>query len=190
MARQERRSAGDRPAGKRGGLLKALFGGVLLGLIVAGVMAWYLLPRDSDFKKVESAPTVRIPPTSISTPAPAAGPAPTPTPPNATPPDPANYTFYDILPGNKAPKPQAAPVAQDQWWLQVAALKNAKDADALRAKLTLLNLATVVQATDGEVPLHRVRVGPFRSQEAAESARETLTVNNFEARLLKEPAPQ
>lgn len=182
MARRDYKSSGTRPAGRRGSPFKLLFGGVLLGLVVAGVMAWYLLPRASDFKPVPSAPVVQAPPTAIATPAPAA-----PEKAVAPPPDPSNYTFYDILPGNQAPKPLPPAKDQELWWLQVAALKNARDADALRARLTLLNLSAAVQATPGDPPLHRVRVGPFRSQSAAESARETLTVNNFEARLLKEP---
>ncbi|MDD4880492.1 MAG: SPOR domain-containing protein [Gallionellaceae bacterium] len=183
MARRDYKNAGARASGKRGGPFKILFFGILLGLVVAGVMAWYLLPRASDFRKVESAPVVHAPPAAIATPAEPAKPV-------TPPPNPSNYTFYDILPGNKVAKPGQPAPGKEQWWLQVAALKNAKDADALRAKLTLLNLNVMVQATVGDPPLHRVRIGPYKSQDAAESARETLIVNNFEARLLKEPAPQ
>lgn len=175
MARRDSRKNARRPVAS-GGAFKILFGGVLLGLVVAGVMAWYLLPREGDFRKVESVPAVRPPP-------PPAIVSPEPENP-ATAPD---YTFYDILPGNTAPKPAPAAPAAEQWWLQVAALKNAEDADALRAKLTLLNLNAIVLAGPGTPPLHRVRVGPYPSQDTAESVRETLTVNNFEARLLKEP---
>lgn len=179
MARRDYKNAGARPSGKRGGPFKTLFFGILLGLIVAGVLAWYLLPRASDFRKVESAPVLHAPPATA--PAEPARPA-------TPPPNPSNYTFYDILPGNTAPKPVQPAPNKEQWWLQVAALKNAQDADALRAKLTLLNLDVVVQPTAGDTPLHRVRIGPFKNQDAAESARETLIVNNFEGRLLKEPA--
>jgi len=190
MARRDYKNltprAGERRASKRGGLLGLLFAGVLIGLAVAAVLAWYLLPREGDFKKVQPAPEVRVPPTSIRTPAPT---EPVPAQPEATPPAPSNYTFYDILPGNQAPKPQSPGKDAEQWWLQVAALKNAADADSLRAQLSLLNLRAVVQPTaGGDAALHRVRVGPFASAAAAESARETLTVNNFEARLLKEAA--
>ncbi|NTV95832.1 MAG: SPOR domain-containing protein [Thiobacillus sp.] len=183
MARRDYKNAGTRAPGKRGGLFKILFFGILLGLVAAGVMAWYLMPRASDFRHVESAPEVKTPPASIASPAPTQPAAPA-----VPPPNPANYTFYDILPGDKAPKP--LPPAKEQWWLQVAALKNPGDADTLRAKLTLLNLNVAVQATPGTPPLHRVRVGPYRSQDAAESAKETLILNKFEARLIKEPVAQ
>lgn len=172
-------------------LFKLLFSGVVIGLIAAAALAWFLIPRASDFRTIESAPQLQIPPSSIATPAPVEKPAEPVAP--AAPAAPGaeaaggNYTFYDILPGDKAaqPGPQAEP--KEQWWLQVAALRNQEDADALRARLTLLNLNAVVQDSAGETPLHRVRVGPFDSQAAAESAQETLTVNKLEARLLKEP---
>jgi cell division protein FtsN len=188
MARRDYKNAaprtGERRAGKGGRLVGFLFGGILIGLAVAAVLAWYLLPREGDFKKTPSAPEMRPPPTSVRTPPRA---EPVPAQPAATPPDPSNYTFYDILPGNQAPRPQQPGKHAEQWWLQVAALKNAADADSLRARLSLLNLHAVVQPTGGaDAPLHRVRVGPYASQAAAESARETLVVNNFEARLLKE----
>jgi cell division protein FtsN len=183
MARRDYKNAGSRPSGKRGGLFKVLFVGILLGLIGAGVMAWYLLPRDSDFRRAPTAPEIRVPPTAVATPKPAAPEAPA-----APAPDPSNYTFYDILPGDKAARPMAPAQSKELWWLQVAALKNPQDAETLRGKLAALSLGAVVQATADTPPLHRVRVGPFKSQDAAESARETLTLNKFEARLLKEPA--
>jgi cell division protein FtsN len=172
-------------------LFKLLFSGVVLGLIAAAVLAWFLIPRASDFRTPESAPDLRIPPSSIATPAPAQPEKPvaqSAAPATAEPG--ADYTFYDILPGDKTPSPTPQTDAKEEWWLQVAALRTQEDADALRARLTLLNLNAVVQDSAGETPLHRVRVGPFESQAAAESAQETLTVNKLEARLLKEPVAQ
>jgi cell division protein FtsN len=171
-------------------LFKLLFSGVVIGLIAAAALAWFLIPRASDFRTIESAPQLQIPPSSIATPAPVEKPAePVSPPPSAVPgaETGGNYTFYDILPGDKAPQPEQQAEATLQWWLQVAALRNREDADALRARLTLLNLNAVVQESVGETPLHRVRVGPFDSQAAAESAQEMLVVNKLEARLLKEP---
>lgn len=170
MARRDYRNDRGLPAGRRGGTAFMLFAGVLLGLVVAGLMAWFLLPREGDFKKPAPAPQVRVPEDR-------------PAPPPASP----SYTFYDILPGDRAPRPEQPAVPAEQWWLQVAALKSAADADALRVRLARLNLNAVVQPTGGEAPLHRVRVGPYRSRDVAESAREALILNNFEARLLKEP---
>lgn len=182
MARGSSNRNGKPEARGGGGAMKLLFLGLLLGLVVAAVMAWYLLPREGDFKKVVKAPTPQPP--SIAVPSP---PPPVTETPAAQPPDPSNYTFYDILPGQAVPKPQPPKAAQEQWWLQVAALKDPAAADALRARLTLLNLATVVRPTPGTPPMHRVRVGPFADPAAAEVAKTTLLENKFEARLLKEP---
>jgi cell division protein FtsN len=178
--------ARGRPQRKRGGLLYGLLAGALLGLVAAGVLVWYLMPRAGDFRTVETAPVLRPPPVALTTPAQPAAPA-APSPTTAGPGGNPNYTFYDILPGNQAPKPRPPAQARDAWWLQVAALKSEPEAGALRARLILLGLDAVVQPVQtGGDTFHRIRVGPFASEDAARSAGETLRVNNFEARLLKE----
>lgn len=193
MADQARRNTGKKSGNT--GMIKTLFLGILLGLAVAGVMAWYLVPRQGDFRKQEPAPKVQPPAPPVkapkpakSAPSPATEPAPVAH--EAKPPAPAGYTFYDILPGNQPPEPLPPVPVKEQWWLQVAALKNAEAADELRARLTLLNLNVVIRDTTGDNVLHRVRVGPFDSQAIAEKARERLVANNFEARMLKEPVTQ
>lgn len=202
MAMRDYREAGKagqqrgRQARRRGGLLSGLLVGAFIGLAVAGALVWYLMPREGDFRTVETAPVLHPPPVAVTTPANPPAPPPTAsTPPAAAPVAPGaapaaggnpNYTFYDILPGNQAPKPQSPVKKQDAWWLQVAALKSEADANALRARLILLGLDAVVQqARSGDSTLYRIRVGPFDAETAAQAARETLEVNNFEAKLLK-----
>lgn len=172
-----------KPEARGGGAMKLVFLGLLLGLVVAAVMAWYLLPRAGDFKPVAKAPTPRPPAVAVPSPPP----PPVTEAPTARPPDPSNYTFYDILPGQAVPKPHAPKAAKEHWWLQVAALKDPAAADALRARLTLLNLSAVVQPAPGTPPMHRVRVGPFADPAAAEAVKNTLLENKLEARLLKAP---
>ncbi len=223
MASKSRQDSRGRPERKKRGLLFGLLIGAGLGLVVAGLMIWYFLPREGDFRTVASAPEVRVPPTAIATPAatsPAvaspsppsgssAAPPPTATAsasapgsastsvtPSASTPAPANpeYTFYEILPGNQTPKPQATkPKPSPQaglrliWWLQVAALKSEVDANALRARLLLIELPAVVQKTGSDAAaMFRIRVGPFSDEATAQTAREKLRVNNFDAKLLKE----
>lgn len=176
-----RRSGSTRSDRKGDSLLKGVLVGIVLSLLLAGVLLWLLWPRTQDFKKVVSAPELKP---SVSAKATPGKPA---TSPEQSQPNPSNYTFYDILPGDKAPKPLPAKPSKEQWWLQVAALKSASDADELRAKLALLNFSTVVKpAAKADVMFYRVRVGPFSDKGAAESAQKKLAENKFEARALKE----
>ncbi len=183
---EPRRGGYGQPRRKSGGLFKGVLLGILLSLLLAGVLLWLLWPRSQDFKPMASAPELQPPPTAIVTPAkPADAAQDTPAASDRT--DASNYTFYDILPGDRAPKPLPAKANAERWWLQVAALKNAGDADALRAKLVLLNFSAVVEPTvQGEATLYRVRVGPFSDQAAADLAQKKLAENKFDARPLKE----
>lgn len=110
--------------------------------------------------------------------------------PNAIKPPRVDYTFYGILPGDKPAKPIPPPESKDIWWLQVAALKNPADADKLKARLILLGLQVATQKVEsGEIPLYRVRVGPYKREDDALGDLDTLAANNFEPRLFKEPNP-
>jgi cell division protein FtsN len=176
-------------------MVKGLLIGIFLSLLLAAALLWLLWPRPQDFKKTPSAPQLQFPAASIATPAKPAqdkvkDAAPAPQSPQSQP-NPSNYTFYDILPGDQAPKPLPAKRKPEQWWLQVAALKNANDADALRARLTLLNFSAIVEPTaKDDSALYRVRVGPFPDQGAAESTQKKLAANKFESRPLKEAVTQ
>jgi hypothetical protein len=99
-----------------------------------------------------------------------------------------DYSFYDILSGKTAPKPNTPLKPKEQYWLQVAALKGNADAERLKARLALLGLSVTVQRVDaGETSLYRVRVGPFQSEDDGLGALDTLAENNFEPRWVKDP---
>jgi cell division septation protein DedD len=190
--------------------------GLSIGLVAAAGLAWYFNSRTGEFKPVEQAPELAMPvqpevsnePTApapkpkaetpaaapaAEAPAPAAAspaapiqerkPAPAAQPPSRVP-----LTFYGILPGDKPAKPVEPPKPTEQWWLQVAALKNPADADKLKARLSLLGLDVITQKVEsnGQV-LYRVRVGPYKRDEDAFADLDTLAANNYEPRLLKEP---
>jgi hypothetical protein len=105
----------------------------------------------------------------------------------AAPPAP-DYSFYDILPGHATPKPKPVVKPTEQYWLQVAALRAAPDAERLKARLALLSLPVVVQKIDNAgTVLHRVRVGPYKSEDEGLEALDTLAENNFEPRWVKDP---
>lgn len=162
--------------------------GLVLGLIIAAGVAAYLYLTPSKF--ASDAGTGKPAPAVAKPPAAASGPSEPPTvessaPPKAAAPD---YTFYHILQGN-TPDKRAAIRPRELYWLQVAALSNPKEADRLKAKLTLLGMDVVVQKVDsGGTQLHRVRVGPFKTEDEAMTTLDTLVVNQFEPRLVKEAA--
>ncbi|PIV88742.1 MAG: hypothetical protein COW48_04375 [Hydrogenophilales bacterium CG17_big_fil_post_rev_8_21_14_2_50_63_12] len=111
-----------------------------------------------------------------------------PTPAREPPPSRVPLTFYGILPGEKPAKAVEPPKSKELWWLQVAALKNASDADKLKARLALLGLEVSTQKVENaEQTLYRVRVGPYKRDEDAFADLDTLSAHNYEPRLFKEP---
>lgn len=177
-----------KPAARRGsGLLLGMLLGLVGALVIVAILVWYFYAKPSQFKTPARAPEVTAPTAPMQSEPPPVDEPPVP-PKSAAPGTPAApYSFYDILPGSKSPKPAEPVKPKEFWWLQVAALKSPEDADRLKARLTLLNLDTLVQQVQsGDATLYRVRVGPFKSEDAALGALDTLAVNNFEPRLLKE----
>ena len=66
--------------------------------------------------------------------------------------------------------------------LQVASFKNMKDADGLKAELTLLGFRPVVQtvAINSDEKWHRVRIGPYDDRDSLESARIRLRADGHD----------
>ncbi|MEW5893745.1 MAG: SPOR domain-containing protein [Pseudomonadota bacterium] len=187
MARYRSRAQPDaetRPRHKRGGLFTGVMLGLLLGLVIAAGVAAYIYLTPMVYKGSES-PRERPAPAVV-----AEKPAPSPPPPVESSGKPApDYTFYHILQGGPDAKAPVAEPRREVYWLQVAALKSPADADRLKARLALLGMDVVVQKIDSAgATLHRVRVGPFKTEDAAISAMDTLAANQFEPRLIKEAA--
>lgn len=166
-----------------GSLFNGLVMGLLIGLLLAAGLAWYLNSRQV-FKPAQPEPATPTTPNNPSTPAPQTAVTPT-----TSAPAKMDYTFYGILPGEKPAKPvePTAPTG-DIWWLQVAALKSPADADRLKARLSLLGLQVVTQKIHANnQALYRVRVGPYKRQDDAVADIDTLAENKIEHKLLKEP---
>ena len=217
MARREgrgtRREESQKQTRKGGGLFAGLLIGLTLGLAVAAGVVWYLNMNPSPMK--DELPLAPLP-TKAARPSEATGDEPhaPPLPPSPEPavekppaakaevkPQPApkketappprskvNYTFYGILPGDKPARPMDPPACKDTWWLQIAALSDAKKADQIRAKLVMLNLRASTQKIESNgQPLYRIRVGPYKREDDAFGDLDVLTENDFHARLLKDP---
>lgn len=119
---------------------------------------------------------------------------------------PPTFEFYDILPdfevvvpelnvkSNKKhpttnvqpPKPSSELSSGEAFVLQVAAFRELKQADKLKAKLALMGLEPFLQkVTIDDKTFHRVRIGPFTSKQALSAARKRLKANNIDAKAIK-----
>ena len=70
--------------------------------------------------------------------------------------------------------------------LQVASFRSMKDADGLKAQLTLLGFRPVVQtvAIDSDEKWHRVRIGPYADRDSLEAARVRLRADGHDSPLV------
>ncbi len=102
----------------------------------------------------------------------------------ASPAEAPKYEFYQALPGGEAGGEPAA--AATSYFLQAGAFGNAADADEMKARLALLGFeAKILTAQEGEAPLHKVRIGPYKSLDELNSARARLTQGGVETMLVK-----
>ncbi len=109
------------------------------------------------------------------------------------------FEFYTLLPEKEVyvppaeptpeviapkipPKPPRQTAPNKSYELQVASLRDASEADTLRAKLLLLGFEARVQtARVQQQTWHRVRVGPFKGRAQADAARARLERNDLSA---------
>lgn len=191
------------PPRKGGSLLVAVLVGMVLGLALAGGVAWYILKRPNPFVNYAPHEPVKLAPDTEVKPAP---------PPVAKPPAPEvaaapvaasgvasgvgeskpRFEFYKVLTdkpdGTASAKAgaksadKAATKEKDTYFLQAAAFNNADDADNLKAKLAMLGLEANVQAANhNDKAVFRVRLGPFKSAEEMNKASAVLKQNGISA---------
>ncbi|MDX1916194.1 MAG: SPOR domain-containing protein [Methylophilus sp.] len=106
--------------------------------------------------------------------------------------DPNKFDFYTILPETESKVTEqevknATTIKKDSYFLQVGAFENEDDADNMKAKLALQGFEAVVQSAEipGKGVWHRVRVGPLSDVEQINKVRGDLTLNGFNADLIK-----
>jgi len=180
---------------QRGGTILGLFIGLVVGVVAAFGVVWYL--NKSPFPFAEKGNHAERPDTRP------AGDAPMPLPgkPGDKVSEKPRFEFYKILPGGEAaqvtpaPAPQApavpsaAPAATpgESFYLQAGAFQKAADADNLKAKLVMMGLDTDVQ--EASLPdkgvMYRVRVGPYSRPDEMNQARNQLTQNGIQATVVK-----
>ena len=166
--------------------------GVILGLAIAGIVAWYLQKTPGQFMNQEKPLPEKVTATATS-PAPASGVSA----------DKPRFEFYKVLtdkpdatvPGQKSGDKAGMPgskltpeqiqqaAAKEIYYLQAGSFSSAEDADKLKAKLAMLGMEANVQiATIPDKGVwHRVRLGPYKGADEMNSVRTTLKQNGVEA---------
>jgi cell division protein FtsN len=173
-----------------GGTLVGIFIGLVIGVVGAAGVVWYLNKTPLPFQEKGTKPQTEKP---AEPPTPGAAPAPLPGKPGDKVPEKPRFEFYKILPGTEeaapAPRPEtkAEPSAGEALYLQAGAFQSPADADNLKARLALMGVeASVQQVTVPEKGLlHRVRIGPYRSPEDMSKVRTQLAQNGIQATVVR-----
>ena len=183
------------PRKARGGTVLGIFIGLIIGILIALAVVWFMNRNPAPFvnKTGNTAEPAQKPagngaPTTGTPPAPVALPG---KPGDA--PQEKRFQFYDILPGKSDPKPDAkpatpAPTAQtnSKTVLQVGSFQSAKDADNMKASLTLMGLEpAITEAKVNDKQWFRVRLGPFESFETMNKVKSDLAKNGMQAQVIK-----
>ncbi len=188
------RSASNKPAAKKSGssMLMGILLGMILGVALAAGLAWYLLKSPSPFVNKEQNQTAEIIKPDVVEPV---KPRPVEQPASGVEDAKPRFEFYKVLTDKSdaaAPKPETSTPAPEKKteakpfkpvYLQAGAFSNASDAENLKAILAMKGLEASVQTVtvEGHGQMHRVRVGPFQSEQEMKSARSTLKQSGFEA---------
>ncbi|MBP5996886.1 MAG: SPOR domain-containing protein [Azonexus sp.] len=201
------------PAKKKsaGGTLIGMFIGLVLGVVVAASVVWYMNKSPLPFNK-----SVQAPPAKPEG-APANGkPATQNGQPMALPGKPGDpipekrFQFYDILPGKadavpdkagkpevkkeepkkeekkEEPKKEEVKESKTPLFLQAGSFSTAQDADNQKAKLAFMGIEAVIQQVMiQDKTFYRVRVGPFTRIDELNKTRAELAKNGIDAQLAK-----
>ena len=196
------------PARKKsaGGTLIGLFIGLVLGIVGAAAVVWYINKMPTPFNKQVTQPQAPAKPENGKQPPAGAqangAPAPLPGKPGDPIPE-KRFQFYDILPGKAEAKvdPAAAPAKPEQKeakeskekepskesiFLQAGSFQSAGDADNQKAKLALLGMeAAIQQVMVQDKVWYRVRLGPYGKIDEVNKVRAELAKQGIEAAIAK-----
>ena len=189
-----------------GGTLIGLFIGLVIGVLAAAGVVWYIHKTPPPFSTKVQPPAQQAQPTTTPQ-APLALPG-KPGDPVPQPGDKPRFDFYKILPGNseaipdpkpaeaKSGEPKQADATKDKdgkenalkeaVYLQTGSFQNAGDADNQKAKLAMMGTeAAIQQVMLQDKVWYRVRLGPFRKIEDVNAMRAELARQGIEANVVK-----
>ena len=185
-----------------GGFLFGLFVGVVIGLGVSLMIAFYLNRTPIPFITAKAKPAEKEPgkaPAIAGLPQTANAPAATPEKPK--------FDFYKILPGTEEPvterelrerlrasrSPQGQQEAsKDVYFIQAGSFQNPAEADNQKARLAILGFESSVEPANlpDKGTWYRVRMGPYTKLEEINRIRQSLAQAGIEASLVKIKEPQ
>ena len=180
-----------------GGFLFGLFVGVVIGLGVSLMIAFYLNRSPVPFitakpkpaEKDTKAPAIAGLPQTASTPAAA--------------PEKPKFDFYKILPGQEEPvsdrelrermrtarttPPGQQEASKDVYFIQAGSFQNPAEADNQKARLAILGFESSVEPANlpDKGTWYRVRLGPYNKLDEINRIRSALAQNNIDASLVK-----
>ena len=190
-----------------GGTLIGLFVGLVIGVLIAAGVVWYIHRTPPPF-------TARTQPSTSSSPQQQPSGAPqTPLALPGKPGDPVpqlddkpRFDFYKILPGETPAEPKSAATKpgeakpaeagkeqngkentlKEPVFLQAGSFQNAGDADNQKARLAMMGMeAAVQQVMLQDKVWYRVRLGPLRKTEDANALRAELARSGIDANVVK-----
>jgi len=190
-----------------GGTLLGLFIGLVLGVLAAAGVVWYIYKTPMPFNNKSQPSPVPAPAQSSAQP----GGANVAAQPMALPGKPGDpvlqngdkprFDFYKILPGNAEAIPDPKPADPKQAdaakgknegtlkepiYLQTGSFQSAGDADNQKARLALMGAeASVQQVMLQDKVWYRVRLGPFNKMDEVSSMRSDLAKQGIEANVVK-----
>jgi cell division protein FtsN len=186
-----------------GNTLVGLFVGLVIGVLGAAAVVWYIYKTPAPFSNKGLAPAVpATAPQNGAAPMALPGKPGDPIPQGG---DKPRFDFYKILPGNAEaipdPKPADGKGAEskgkneknekdaalsDPVFLQTGSFQNAADADNQKAKLAMMGSeASVQQVMLQDKVWYRVRLGPFKKMAEVNSTRAELAKQGIEANVVK-----
>jgi len=182
-----------------GGTILGLFIGLVVGVVAAAGVVWYLnktpLPFQAKVGKPAGEKAGEAKADPAKTAATPGAPQPLPGKPGDKVQEKPRFEFYKILPGSEEPVPQAAPKpapaapapSGEALFLQAGAFQKPADADNLKARLALMGVeAGVQQVTLPEKGvMHRVRIGPYANPDEMAKARTLLAQNGIQASVVR-----
>ena len=197
MKAQHRNKTASRKR-SHGSTLLGLFVGLVIGVLAAAGVVWYIFKTPAPFSnKFQAPPTPPATSSSPATPMALPGKPGDPIPPAG---DKPRFDFYKILPGNtdavpdgKETKPgsdksrnEKEGMLAEPLYLQAGSFQKAGDADNQKARLAMMGAeAAIQQVMIQDKVWYRVRLGPFRKMDEVNQLRAELAKQGIEANVVK-----